>query len=82
MGDEDKQKIKNVMKNYRRMDSNTIKIFKEYGLVVRKDKKHFKIYRSDSVGHGKCVVLAKTPSDVRAALNVCRYLFELIDDVA
>lgn len=38
MGDEDKQKIKNVMKNYRRMDSNTIKIFKEYGLVVRKEK--------------------------------------------
>lgn len=77
MSKKEKEYFKNQFKGYKRVTKTMLKTLEDYGLIVLRDGKHYKVYRTDNIGGS--VTLAKTPSDHRSGLNVCAYLIKLIE---
>ena len=73
----EKEDIKNMFRGYKRITDSMIKMLERYGLTISSNGKHYKVQRRDDVGG--FVTLAKTPSDVRAGLNISNYLIKLIE---
>ena len=61
---ENRQKLKKLLKGYRRINGEMIRFFESVGFTVSLSGSHCKLTCA-----GGCVILAKTPSDHRSGLN-------------
>lgn len=71
-----KKEIKNLLKNYRKMDKKTRLRLNELGFEIVSDRNHYKITHPSS--SNMIVTLGKTVSDYRAGRNTARYLCMLV----
>ena len=71
-----KKEIKQLLKNYKKMDKKTKSRLHELGFEITADGKHYKITHPSN--REMIVTLGKTVSDFRAGRNTARYLCCLI----
>lgn len=71
-----KKEIKQLLKNYRKMDKKTRLRLNELGFIITSDGKHYKITHTSNCSMK--VTLGKTVSDYRAGRNTAKYLCTLI----
>lgn len=61
----DKKAIKQLLKNYKKLDKRLIRQLESFGLRIERSKKHFKVYYKDQL-----FILSCTPSDYREGKNI------------
>ena len=67
--------LKNIMKGYTKVTPVIRKRLKKLGFSITDGSKHYKVYYGADESHP--YVMAKTPSDYRAGLNVAMGLFSM-----
>lgn len=67
------EELKSILRGYSKITSGIRRRMKKLGFVLVEGKKHCKVYFGSDVSHP--FVMAKTPSDHRAGLNVAMGLF-------
>lgn len=65
MSEKEKKNLKQILRNYNRMDRQTRRRLNAMGIQVADSKNHYHL-----VYNGKHYIIAKTPSDHRAGMNV------------
>lgn len=61
----DKKEIKQLLKNYKRMNKKLLRELESYGFHIEKSKKHFRVYVNDQL-----FILSCTSSDHREGKNI------------
>ena len=61
----DKKEVKQLLKNYKRMNNKLLHELESYGFHIEKSKKHFRIYVNDQM-----FILSSTSSDHREGKNI------------
>ena len=78
MSKTEKQQLRGIFKDYKRLTKQHVTILQSYSLKITLDGgNHYKIQRLD--GTGGCVILARSPSDYRAGRNTIQYIIKLIE---
>ena len=69
--------LKNMLRGYKRITNKMIRYFNYLGFQVHETGKHYKL----NLPGGRCVVIAKTPSDFRAGENAYSVIRRVLESV-